>query len=53
MGETQPGLVSRKDAAKKLIDLGMAFTPVEDAIKESEESMRENGLLSKPSNNTN
>ncbi|KAH7681330.1 Cinnamoyl-CoA reductase protein [Dioscorea alata] len=53
VSETQPGLVSRKDAAKKLIDLGMAFTPVEDAIKESEESMRENGLLSKPSNNTN
>ncbi|KAJ6804819.1 putative cinnamoyl-CoA reductase 1 [Iris pallida] len=46
--ETQPGLVPCKDAAKKLIDLGMVFTPIEETIKESEASLRANGLLAQP-----
>ncbi|KAL3620751.1 hypothetical protein CASFOL_035663 [Castilleja foliolosa] len=33
-GETQPGLVACEDAAKRLIDLGLKFTPVEDAVKD-------------------
>ncbi|KAL8116918.1 hypothetical protein AgCh_023196 [Apium graveolens] len=43
--ETQPGLVSCKDAAKKLINLGLVFTPLEDAIKETVESLKEKGFL--------
>lgn len=46
--ETQPGLVVCKDAAKKLIDLGLVFTPIEDAITESEASLRANGFLTQP-----
>lgn len=43
--ETQPGLIACKDAAKKLINLGLVFTPVEDAIKETVESLKEKGFL--------
>lgn len=43
--ETQPGLTACKDAAKKLIDLGLVFTPIEDAIKETVESLKEKGFL--------
>lgn len=44
-GETQPGLVACKDAAKKLIDLGLIFTPVEDAVKDTVNSLKAKGLL--------
>lgn len=43
--ETQPGLVRCKDAAKKLIGLGLNFTPIEEAIQQSVASMRERGFL--------
>lgn len=44
-GETQPGLVACEDAAKKLIDLGLVFTPVEDAVRETVESLKAKGFL--------
>lgn len=43
--ETQPGLTPCKDAAKRLIELGMVFTPVEDAVKETVQSIRDKGFL--------
>ncbi|ONK77331.1 uncharacterized protein A4U43_C02F5430 [Asparagus officinalis] len=46
--ETQHGLVSCRDAAKKLINLGLVFTPIEETIKEAEASLRANGFLSQP-----
>ena len=45
VGETQPGLVTCKDAAKKLIDLGLVFTPLEVAIQDTVESLRSKGFL--------
>ncbi|OMO70242.1 NAD-dependent epimerase/dehydratase [Corchorus capsularis] len=44
-GETQPGLVSCKDAAKRLIELGLIFTPVEEAVRETVESLQAKGFL--------
>lgn len=44
-GETQPGLIACKDAAKKLIDLGLVFTPLEDVIRETVESLKAKGFL--------
>ncbi|VFQ60658.1 unnamed protein product [Cuscuta campestris] len=44
-GETQPGLVACEDAARRLISLGMVFTPVEDAVRDTVESLRANGHL--------
>ncbi|XP_042492010.1 cinnamoyl-CoA reductase 1 [Macadamia integrifolia] len=43
--ETQPGLMGCKDAAKRLIDLGLVFTPVEDAIQDAVESLKVKGFL--------
>ncbi|XP_008781962.3 cinnamoyl-CoA reductase 1 isoform X2 [Phoenix dactylifera] len=43
--ETQPGLVACKDAAKKLIDLGLVFRPREEAIKDAEASLNAKGFL--------
>eukprot|EP01018_Ginkgo_biloba_P024989 Gb_01600 [translate_table: standard] len=43
--ETQPGLLRCKDAAKKLIDLGLCFTPIEDTLRQSVASMKERGFL--------
>ncbi|KAF9587175.1 hypothetical protein IFM89_039615, partial [Coptis chinensis] len=43
--ETQPGLMGCKDAAKRLIELGMVFTPIEDAIQEAVVSLKEKGLV--------
>ncbi|KAL4321031.1 hypothetical protein S245_047493 [Arachis hypogaea] len=43
--ETQPGLTPYKDAAKRLIDLGFVFTPVEDAVREAVESLIAKGFL--------
>ncbi|EXB36885.1 hypothetical protein L484_016490 [Morus notabilis] len=44
-GETQPGLKECKDAAKRLIDLGLVFTPLEDAVKDTVESFQTKGFL--------
>lgn len=44
-GETQPGLVACKDAAKRLINLGLVFTPLEEAIQETVESLKAKGFL--------
>ncbi|EYU33232.1 hypothetical protein ABFS82_02G080800 [Erythranthe guttata] len=53
-GETQPGLVSCKDAARRLIDLGLVFTPVEDAVRDTVLSLEAKGFLAqqKPSSST-
>ncbi|KAI3496586.1 hypothetical protein L1887_38951 [Cichorium endivia] len=45
-GETQAGMVSCKDAAKRLIDLGLVFTPLEDAVRETVESLKNKGFFS-------
>ncbi|KAA8545374.1 hypothetical protein F0562_020158 [Nyssa sinensis] len=45
IGQTQPGLMSCKDAAKRLIDLGLEFTPVENAVQDTVESLRAKGFL--------
>lgn len=44
-GETQPGLVACRDASKRLMDLGLVFTPVEDAVRETVESLQAKGFL--------
>ncbi|MED6133198.1 hypothetical protein PIB30_026267 [Stylosanthes scabra] len=50
--ETQPGLTPCKDAAKRLIDLGFVFTPVEDVVQEAVESLIDKGFLQRtPSHN--
>uniref|UniRef100_A0A1D1YAM4 Bifunctional dihydroflavonol 4-reductase/flavanone 4-reductase n=1 Tax=Anthurium amnicola TaxID=1678845 RepID=A0A1D1YAM4_9ARAE len=46
--ETQPGLVACQDAAKRLISLGLTFTPIEEAIKDSFTSLKEKGFLVEP-----
>ncbi|RDX94884.1 Cinnamoyl-CoA reductase 1, partial [Mucuna pruriens] len=46
--ETQPGLTPCKDAAKRLIDLGLVFTPVQDAVREAAESLIAKGFLQRP-----
>ncbi|GAB4860241.1 hypothetical protein Ancab_011721 [Ancistrocladus abbreviatus] len=38
--ETQPGLLRAKNAAKKLMDLGLNFIPMEQIIKDSVESLK-------------
>ncbi|KAL3515797.1 hypothetical protein ACH5RR_022699 [Cinchona calisaya] len=43
--ETQPGLVACKDAAKRLIDLGIIFTPVEDAVRDTVASLKAKGYM--------
>ncbi|GAV77365.1 Epimerase domain-containing protein [Cephalotus follicularis] len=43
--ETQPGLTACKDAAKRLINLGLVFTPVEDAVRDTVESLKAKGFL--------
>lgn len=44
--DTQPGLLRAKDASKKLMDLGLQFTPMEQIIKDSVESLKSKGFLS-------
>ncbi|KAK6945665.1 NAD-dependent epimerase/dehydratase [Dillenia turbinata] len=44
-GETHPGMVACKDAAKRLIDLGLVFTPTEDAVRDTVESLKARGYL--------
>ncbi|XP_021720931.1 tetraketide alpha-pyrone reductase 1-like [Chenopodium quinoa] len=43
--ETQPGLVACRDAAKRLINLGLVFTPLKEAIQETVDSLKAKGLL--------
>ncbi|CAJ1962830.1 unnamed protein product [Sphenostylis stenocarpa] len=43
--ETQPGLTPCIDAAKRLIDLGLVFTPIQDAVRESAQSLIAEGFL--------
>lgn len=38
--DTQPGLLREKNAAKKLMDLGLEFIPMEQIIKESIECLK-------------
>lgn len=42
---TQPGLTPYEDAAKRLIELGLVFTPIEDAVKETVDSLIARGFL--------
>ena len=44
--DTQPGLLRVKDGAKKLIDLGLQFIPMEQIIKDSVESLKSKGFIS-------
>ncbi|KAL2333020.1 hypothetical protein Fmac_014233 [Flemingia macrophylla] len=45
--DTQPGLLraSAKDASKKLIDLGLEFTPADQIIKDAVESLKSRGYV--------
>lgn len=44
--DTQPGLLRAKNPAKKLIELGMRFKPMEEIIKDSVESLKSKGFIS-------
>ncbi|KAK1381912.1 Cinnamoyl-CoA reductase 1 [Heracleum sosnowskyi] len=44
--DTQPGLLRSKEGAKKLMDLGLQFTSMEQIIKDSVESLKGKGFLS-------
>ncbi|KAJ9167449.1 hypothetical protein P3X46_022101 [Hevea brasiliensis] len=43
--DTQPGLLRAKDGAKKLMDLGLEFIPMEQIIKDAVESLKSKGLI--------
>ncbi|KAF8394871.1 hypothetical protein HHK36_018808 [Tetracentron sinense] len=43
--DTQPGLLRVKNASKKLIDLGLQFTSMEQIIKDSVESLKSKGFI--------
>lgn len=44
--DTQRGMLRSKDASKKLMDLGLQFSPVEQIIKDSVESLKTRGYIS-------
>lgn len=44
-GETQPGLKECEDAAKRLINLGLVFTPIENALQDTVDSLKAKGFL--------
>ncbi|XP_027090627.1 cinnamoyl-CoA reductase 2 [Coffea arabica] len=44
--DTQPGLLRAKDGAKKLMDLGLQFIPMEQIIRDAVESLKGNGFIS-------
>lgn len=46
--ETQPGLMPCKDAAKRLIELGQVFTPIEDTIRDAVTSLKAKAFLEQP-----
>ncbi|XP_057954275.1 cinnamoyl-CoA reductase CAD2 [Malania oleifera] len=43
--DTQPGLLRAKNASKKLMDLGLQFTPLEQIIKDAVESLKSRGYI--------
>jgi len=45
--DSQPGLLraSAKEASKKLIDLGLEFTPADQIIKDAVESLKSKGYI--------
>ncbi|XP_058075104.1 cinnamoyl-CoA reductase 1-like isoform X2 [Magnolia sinica] len=44
--DTQPGLLRAQNPCKKLIDLGLQFSPMEEIIKDSVESLKSKGYIS-------
>ncbi|KAL2895060.1 Cinnamoyl-CoA reductase 1 [Bienertia sinuspersici] len=44
--DTQPGLLRKENAGKKLMDLGLQFTPVEQIINDTVESLKSKGYVS-------
>ncbi|CAL1368785.1 unnamed protein product [Linum trigynum] len=44
--DTQPGLLRGKNGAKKLMDMGLEFIPMDQIIKDSVEYLKEKGYLS-------
>ncbi|KAJ6409356.1 hypothetical protein OIU84_008949 [Salix udensis] len=44
--DTQPGLLRTKNGAKKLMDLGLEFIPMEQIIKDAVESLKNQGFIS-------
>ncbi|CAI0399793.1 unnamed protein product [Linum tenue] len=44
--DTQPGLLRGKNGAKKLMDMGLEFIPMDQIIKDSVEYLKERGYLS-------
>ncbi|GAA0147854.1 dehydratase [Lithospermum erythrorhizon] len=44
--DTHPGLLRSKDGAKKLMDLGLEFSPMEQIIKDAVESLKSKGYIS-------
>lgn len=44
--DTQPGLLRAKDGAKKLMDMGLQFIPMEQIIKDAVESLKNKGFIS-------
>ncbi|CAL5353191.1 unnamed protein product [Camellia sinensis] len=45
--DTQPGMLRDKNPSKKLMDLGLQFIPIEQIIKDSVESLKSKGSLTK------
>ncbi|OAY24190.1 hypothetical protein MANES_18G141900v8 [Manihot esculenta] len=43
--DTQPGLLRAKDGAKKLMDMGLEFIPMEQIIKDAVESLKSKGFI--------
>lgn len=43
--DTQPGLLRAQNPAKKLIELGMEFTSMEQIIKDAVESLKSKGYI--------
>lgn len=44
--DTQPGLLRAKNPAKKLMELGLEFSSMEEIIKEGVESLKSKGFIS-------
>lgn len=43
--DTQPGLLRKENAGKKLMDLGLEFTPLDQIVKDCVESLKSRGYL--------
>lgn len=44
-GDTQPGLMECKDAAKRLMSLGFVFRPIEETLGDAVKSFTDGGFL--------